>query len=53
MLITLKEWAIKHGITPDTARQRANRGAFKTAVKKGRDWFIEEDEELIDHRKRK
>ena len=28
--ITLKEWAIKNGIKPDTARQKANRGGFET-----------------------
>lgn len=50
-LITLKEWAIAHSIDPSTARQRANRGAFETAVKMGRDWMIDENEELIDHRK--
>ena len=52
-LIPLKEWAINNGITPDTARQRANRGVFQTAVKMGRDWVIDEDEELIDHRYKK
>lgn len=50
-MIPLKVWAINHGITPDTARQRANRGVFETAKKMGRDWVIDEDEELIDHRK--
>lgn len=49
-LIALKEWAIKHGITDATARQRAQRGSFETAVKIGRDWLIDEDEELVDHR---
>lgn len=48
----LKVWAINHGITPDTARQRANRGAFETAKKMGRDWVIDEDEELVDHRRK-
>lgn len=51
-LIPLKQWAINHGITPDTARQRANRGALETAVKMGRDWVIDEDEELVDHRRK-
>ena len=51
-LITLKEWARKHGISDSTARQRAGRGAFDTAQKIGRDWVIDSDEELIDHRKK-
>lgn len=50
--ITLKEWAEKNGITPDTARQRANRGAFQTAEKIGNLWIIKADEELIDHRRK-
>lgn len=50
--ITLKEWAQKNGITPDTARQRANRGAFQTAVKVGDLWLIRKDEPLIDHRRK-
>jgi hypothetical protein len=50
--ITLKEWAEKNGITPDTARQRANRGAFQTAKKIGNLGLISKDEPHIDHRKR-
>ena len=50
--ITLKEWAIAHGIDPATARQRALRGSFETAEKIGNIWVIREDEELIDHRKK-
>lgn len=51
--ITLKEWAIKNGIHPDTARQRALRGAFQTAEKIGNIWIIKADEPLIDHRKKR
>lgn len=51
-MIPLVEWARLHGITPDTARQRANRGAFETAEKQGRDWFIDSEEDLVDHRRR-
>lgn len=50
--ITLKEWAEKNGIHPDTARQRANRGAFQTAKKIGNLWIISKDEKLIDHRRK-
>lgn len=49
--ISLKEWASAHGIDPATARQRAGRGAFQTAKKIGRDWVIDKNEPLIDHRK--
>lgn len=51
-LISLGEWAKKNGIDPATARQRAGRGSFKTAQKIGRNWVIDEDEKLIDHRKK-
>ncbi len=44
MLISLKEYSLKNGKHPDTARQRAGRGSFKTAVKIGRDWLIDSDE---------
>ena len=52
-LISLGEWAKKNGIHPDTARQRAIRGAFETAYKIGRNWIIDSDEKLVDHRKKK
>lgn len=51
-IITLKEWAEKHGIDPATARQRALRGAFKTARKLGSQWIIDKDEPLVDHRRK-
>jgi hypothetical protein len=50
MKITLKQWAKNHGLHPSSARQKALRGNFETAEKIGRDWFIDEDEENIDHR---
>lgn len=49
-LITLKEYALRHGRDPVVMRQKAIRGGFKTTRKMGRDWFIEEDEPLIDGR---
>lgn len=52
MLIPLKDWAIREGIDPATARQKALRGALKTAQKLGRDWVIEDTEKNIDHRKK-
>lgn len=50
-LISLGDWANSNGMDPATARQRAGRGAFKTAQKIGRNWVIDEDEKLVDHRK--
>lgn len=49
-LITLVQWAELNGVKPNTARQRANRGKFKTAQKLGRDWFIDKDEPNVDNR---
>lgn len=46
-MITLKAWALRHGILPATARQKALRGGFQTAVKVGRDWLIDEDEPKV------
>lgn len=51
MNIPLKKWADKHGVAPVTARQKAARGGFRTAVKIGRDWLIDEDEPYTDLRK--
>ena len=48
--ITLKEYCERHGYKPNTLRKKASMGGFKTAKKIGRDWFIEEDEEVIDRR---
>ena len=49
-LISLAEWAVQHGIHPDSARQKALRGGFQTARKIGRNWVIEQDEPNIDLR---
>lgn len=51
-LIPLKEWAIRNGISPATARQKAGRGGFMTARKVGRDWMISAAEPRIDHREK-
>ena len=50
MLVSLAEYARKNGEDPATARQRAGRGAFKTAVKIGRNWLIEDSEAWNDAR---
>ena len=48
--IPLSEYAKQLGKNPVTARQRAARGAFKTAEKIGRDWFIDPNEPWNDNR---
>ena len=50
MLIALAEYARRNGKDPATARQRAGRGAFQTAVKIGRDWLIDDAEPWTDAR---
>lgn len=49
MLITLAEYAARHGRSPATLRQRIARGTLK-AEKIGRDWLIDEDTPLEDTR---
>ena len=51
-LITLKEFAERNGRSADSARQKANRGGFRTARKIGRDWLIDENEPYSDHREK-
>ena len=48
--ITLKEYAARLGKKHDTVRQQANRGAFQTAERIGRDWFIDPNEPYPDRR---
>lgn len=50
MLISLADYAKANGRTPDTARQMALRGGFKSARKIGRNWVIEDTEVWPDHR---
>lgn len=52
MDITLAEYARRHGRALDTVRQKAYRGGFKTARRVGRDWLIDEDEPLVDNRRK-
>jgi hypothetical protein len=49
-MITLREYAEKHGKAPVSVRQMAARGGFVTAVKIGRDWLIDENEPYPDGR---
>jgi hypothetical protein len=50
MLISLKEYAKKHGRELSGLRRKAAEGRFATAVKVGRDWMIDESEPLTDQR---
>lgn len=50
MIVTLTEYAKANGKSPDTARQMALRGGFKTAQKIGRDWMIDDKEPYPDRR---
>ncbi len=49
-LISLAEYAEKHGRHPGTVRQMAIRGGFETARKIGRNWVIEDNEPYPDNR---
>lgn len=50
MLISLVEYAERHGKNPANARQMAARGSFQTARKIGRNWVIEGTEPWPDRR---
>lgn len=50
MLISLVEYAARHGKTDSAARRMAMNGGFETAKKIGRNWVIEEDEPWPDKR---
>lgn len=49
-MITLKEYADKHSRELSGLRRKAIARRFRTAVKIGRDWFIDADEPLTDQR---
>lgn len=49
-LTSLAEYARINGIDPATVRQRASRGAYRTARKIGRNWAIDKNEPHVDHR---
>lgn len=50
MLISLTEYAARHGKDPSSARRMALRGSFETAHKIGRNWAIDAAEPWPDHR---
>ena len=49
-LVPIALYASMHGLNPATVRQKCIRGGWKTAVKLGRDWFIDPDEPHTDRR---
>lgn len=49
-MISITEYAEKHGKSPVAARKKAARGGFKTAQKIARNWIIDENEPYEDLR---
>ena len=49
-LISLVEYAERHGKSRTTVQQKAKRGGFRTAQKIGRNWVIDENEPYEDNR---
>lgn len=50
MLISLAEYAAKHGKSAVAARKMAQRGGFATARKIGSNWVIDDADPWPDHR---
>ena len=50
MLISLAEYAERHGKCQESARKMAQRGGFQTARKIGRNWGIDSEEPWPDRR---
>lgn len=50
MLISLVEYAARHGKTDSAARRMALKGAFETAQKIGRNWVVDDAEPWPDRR---
>lgn len=51
-MITLTEYAARHGKAAVTVRQMAQRGGLRTARKEGRDWIVDSGEPYPDRRRR-
>ena len=49
-MIPLIEYARIHKKEPTHMTRKARMGMFKTTVKLGRDWLIDEDEPYVDYR---
>lgn len=50
MLISLAEYAERHGKCQEAARKMSQRGGFETAHKIGRNWVIDSEEPWPDRR---
>lgn len=50
MMIPLAEYSRRHGINDGNARRKAIKGGWKTAMKIGNIWLIDEDEPVSDSR---
>ena len=50
MLISLAQYAEKHGKCQESARKMAQRGGFQSAQKIGRNWVIDSEEPWPDRR---
>lgn len=51
-LVPIAQYASIHGLNPATVRQKCIRGGWQTAIKIGRDWFINPDEPHTDLRRK-
>lgn len=51
-MITLTEYAARHGKAAVSVRQMAQRGGLRTARKEGRDWIVDSGEPYPDRRRR-
>lgn len=49
-MISIAEYAEKHGISAKAVQMKCRRGGFKTAQKIGRNWCIDESEPYTDLR---
>ena len=49
-LVPITEYAEAHDLNPDSVRQKCLRGGWKSAVKVGRNWYIDPNEPHIDLR---
>jgi hypothetical protein len=49
-MISIKEYAARKGLSHANVRHKCQRGSYKTAVKIGRDWLIDENEADVDRR---
>lgn len=49
-MISLAEYAEKHGLSPVSVRHKCQRGNVPGAIKIGRNWCVPEDAPYEDHR---